>query len=326
MSELHDWFNLLHLRGPAFGYYPEPTKKFIVINEWWRGEANTVFGDLGVQVFTGHKFLGGFIESHSEREEYVVSKVCRWVVHVNVLTKAASTQPQIAYAFLTKSLQHEWNFMLHVVPQCDPLFQNLEMSLSSHFLLAMFGLKVSAAECHLFVFPLRLGGLGICNPVSLASHLYDSSIHCTEHLIRSIVSSEVFELDSHFEYVTVNKVNYYQYMSRLFNDKFGQLLSSFDSLQQWATLWIKNSNISSWLSVLPLARSKFDLSAQEFIDGLALQYKKPLLSLPSVCDGCRAQFSIKRSLDCHFGICLVTGILKFAMLLVTLLLWSDGHL
>ena len=63
----------------------------------------------------------------------------------------------------------------------------------------------------------------------------------------------------------------------------------------------RDGNISSWLSVLPLARSQFDLSVQEFRDGLALRYRKPLLSLPSVCDGCGAPFSVDHALDCHFG-------------------------
>jgi len=72
LLELCNWFNLLHSCGPAFGYYPEPTKNFIVVNEHWRNDANTVFGDLGVQVVTGNRFLGDFIESRSEREEYVV--------------------------------------------------------------------------------------------------------------------------------------------------------------------------------------------------------------------------------------------------------------
>ena len=90
-------------------------------------------------------------------------------------------------------------------------------------------------------------------------------------------------------------------MSVIFNDEFCQLLPSFNSLQQRAVLRAKNSNISSWLSVLPLARSQFDLLAQEFRDGLALRYKKPLLSVPSVCDGCGAQFSIEHALECRFG-------------------------
>ena len=63
----------------------------------------------------------------------------------------------------------------------------------------------------------------------------------------------------------------------------------------------KDSNINLWLSVLPLARSQFDLLAQQFRDGIALRYKKPLLSLPSVCDGCGGQFSIEHALDCRFG-------------------------
>ena len=68
-----------------------------------------------------------------------------------------------------------------------------------------------------------------------------------------------------------------------------------------AILQAKDSNISSWLSVLPLARSQFDLSAQEFTDGLALRYKKLLLSVPFVCDSCGAQFSIEHALDCRLG-------------------------
>ena len=52
---------------------------------------------------------------------------------------------------------------------------------------------------------------------------------------------------------------------------------------------------------MPLARSQFDLSPQEFRDGLALRYRKPLLSLSSVCDGCGAPFSIEHALDCRFG-------------------------
>ena len=52
---------------------------------------------------------------------------------------------------------------------------------------------------------------------------------------------------------------------------------------------------------MPLARSQFDLSAQELRDGLALRYRKPLLSLPCVCDGCGAPFSVEHSLDCRFG-------------------------
>jgi len=135
------------------------------------------------------------------------------VGHINVLVEAALTQSQLGYAALTKSLQHEWNFLLYVVYQCGLLFQDLELSLFSCFLPAMFSLEVSAAEQHVFALPLRLGSLGICNPVSLAFHLYDSSVHCIEHLIRSIIKFDSSELDSHYECVSIEKVNHRQQMS-----------------------------------------------------------------------------------------------------------------
>ena len=234
LLELRDWFALLCSRGPAFGYFPEPTKSYVVVNKRWKNEATAIFGDLGVQVVTGHRFLGGFIGSHDEQEEYVLSKVRKWVGHVNVFAEAALTQPQLVYAALTKSLQHEWTFLLRVVPQCGELFQELEMSLFSRLLPALFGLEVSAAERRLFALPLRLGGLGICNPVSLASRLYNSSIHCTEHLVRSIVGMMNFELDSHFECVSSNKSNFRQQMNANFSEEFSQLLPLFDLLQQRA--------------------------------------------------------------------------------------------
>jgi len=36
-------------------------------------------------------------------------------------------------------------------------------------------------------------------------------------------------------------------------------------------------------------------------DGLALRYRKPLLHLLAVCDGCGAPFSIEHALDCHYS-------------------------
>ena len=132
--------------------------------------------------------------------------------------------------------------------------------------------------------------------------MFNSSLCGTEHLIKSIVVGfETFELDSHFDCVSSNKLSYHQQLGFNFDEEFGQLLPLFDSKQQQAISCVKGSNISVWLSVLPLARSKFDLLAQEFRDGLDQCYRKSLLSLSSVCDGCGAPFSIEHTIDCHFG-------------------------
>jgi len=71
-----------------------------------------------------------------------------------VLADVASTQPQLAYAALVHSLQHEWTFLLCVIPNCCPLLGELERLLASHFLPALFGMEVSVAECDLLALPL----------------------------------------------------------------------------------------------------------------------------------------------------------------------------
>ena len=76
-----------------------------------------------------------------------------------MLSEAALSQPQLAYAALSRSLQHKWTFLLRVIPQCSHLFQKLKLSLFSR-LPAMFGVEVSAVK-HLLALSLRLGGLGI---------------------------------------------------------------------------------------------------------------------------------------------------------------------
>lgn len=84
----------------------------------------------------------------------------------------------------------------------------------------------------------------------------------------------------------------------------------------------KDSKISSWLNVLSLSRHGFNLSAHEFRDALAVHYKKPILGLPSTCDGCGSDFSLCHTLSCRKG-GLVT--MKFEMPSVTSLHWPGDR-
>jgi len=61
------------------------------------------------------------------------------------------------------------------------------------------------------------------------------------------------------------------------------------------------NTLSGWLTVLPVSQDHYDLTAQEFCDVLALRYRKPLLNVPSSCDGCGAPFSLDHALICRKG-------------------------
>ena len=63
----------------------------------------------------------------------------------------------------------------------------------------------------------------------------------------------------------------------------------------------KLNDLSGWLTVLPMSQDHFDLTAQEFRDALALHYRKPLLNVPSNCDGCGSPFSLDHTLICRKG-------------------------
>ena len=52
----------------------------------------------------------------------------------------------------------------------------------------------------------------------------------------------------------------------------------------------KEFSTGAWLSAMPSARNDTILSAEEFRDGLAMRYSKPLLRLPGTCDGCGKAF------------------------------------
>ena len=67
---LHDWFQKLCQLGPSYGYYPEPKKTVVVVDENDTDAANACFHDLDIKVVRGHRFLGGFIgdeEEHTKR-------------------------------------------------------------------------------------------------------------------------------------------------------------------------------------------------------------------------------------------------------------------
>ena len=60
-----------------------------------------LFGDLGVKVVPGQRFLGGFVGDQKGTRDFVESKVQMCTRCGEKLTMAAGSQPQAAYAALS---------------------------------------------------------------------------------------------------------------------------------------------------------------------------------------------------------------------------------
>ena len=76
-------------------------------------------------------------------------------------------------------------------------------------------------------------------------------------------------------------------------------MSRSSPIFQRAVLRANQGHISAWVTRLPLQKSHYDLSAWEFRDALEMRYKKPLLNIPALCDGCGPTFDFLHALSCR---------------------------
>jgi len=215
------------------------------------------------------------------------------------LSKIAEKQPQVAFAALTKSLQCEWQFLQCVVPGCGNLFAPLDVVLTSTFLPAVFGCEVTPREYLLFSLPVQFGGLGVYRLHYTAEFCFSASRDATLVIVQALHGFRSFEVDHHEETVIHAHKDFVR-QSELRNDEFfSTLLPQFDGVCCRSVEQAKTNNLSGWLmvlsgwlTVLPVSQDHYDLTAQEFRDALALRYRKPLLNVPSSCDGCGAPFHL----------------------------------
>ena len=133
LSNLKVWFQKLCELGPDYGYHPEPKKTVLVVRATEEAEAKALFGELGVKIVRGHRFLGGFIGEEEDVHAFVLEKVQTWTSGVGVLAEAAELYPQAAFGALSKSLQFQWSYLQRVVPNCESSFENLSNALNDIF-------------------------------------------------------------------------------------------------------------------------------------------------------------------------------------------------
>ena len=124
LNNIHKWFSQLCSKGPAFGYHPEPSKSYLLVNDRHQFEAERLFGALGTQIVAGHQFLGVIwvIMLVIYKTLYVSDKVQLWVTNLLSLTKVAVKEPQAAYAALTKLFQNEWTLLFSGLLQAVTMF------------------------------------------------------------------------------------------------------------------------------------------------------------------------------------------------------------
>ena len=127
------WLKNLIEEGPAFGYFPEPSKSFLVVDKQYAEEAHHIYDKYSITIVDGNRFLGGFIGDGNEKDIYLKKKELEWVDKIEKLSFVAKTEQQCALSGLTKSLQAELNLSHRVLGGSSQLFQPLENLLMEKF-------------------------------------------------------------------------------------------------------------------------------------------------------------------------------------------------
>ena len=88
--EVRQWWDTIALRGPRYGYFANDSKTWLVVKEPIESEAKDLFSDTNISITShGRPYLGAPLGTQSYKEEFVRTKVDRWVSHVQSLSQVA---------------------------------------------------------------------------------------------------------------------------------------------------------------------------------------------------------------------------------------------
>ena len=304
LEHLKDWFVQLQRVGPSsYGYSPEPTKCVLVVNRDHIPLAHQIFDSFGVEITTSHRLLGGVVGDVDGVSSHIEHCVNDWLSLVDRLVLIARTQPQLAYSAFMRSVQSKWLYLQRVVPNCG----------------SFFGCEISLPERTLFSLPARFGGLNVLNPTFNDNINYSSSRRLTRLITDALKGNGVFDIAEYCaEYHSVQEEIIKakeELLEKLFNDTLLQL----SDVQQRAVTRAKDEKISSWLTVLPVSKHHFDLSAPVCISVDGMLGKEAAIFVKRIPEGLSSKWGQKYSQVLGW----IRTHLSFSILRATILCHND---
>jgi len=299
LNEVRKWWNLLSENGPRLGYFPNSKKCWLITKPEKEDAAKEVFADTDINVTSeGHKHLGAVLGSRSFLENYVGDKVQEWVNQVTKLAEFAISQPQASYAAFTFGLRHRWTYFLRTLPDIADLLVPLENALANLFIPTITDHSINEEDRKLLALPVRLGGLGIANPVELASQEYEASITVTGPLTKRIVDQDD-HIPEEADTITA-KSQALTKKHELLKESEKIVKSTLSSTSLKVMEQASEKGASSWLTVIPLKDLGYDLNKGEFRDALKLRYNWEFSDIPKRC-ACGDFFDVDHAMTCKNG-------------------------
>ena len=192
---LRKWWDELSTVGLSFGYFPKPSKSWLIVKPERYDEVVAMFNGTNIQIsLEGSKHLGTVIGGENIKRTYLEEKVSTWVQELTLLSKIAITQPQAAYSCFTAGYQHKLTYFLRTISGCEEHLVPVDEVICHKFIPALTGGHVvNELECQLLALPPRLGGLGLKIFSQNAVEEYQNSTSVTVELQEQILGTIIDE-------------------------------------------------------------------------------------------------------------------------------------
>ena len=125
LNGIAEWWEQLKEQGPAYGYFPKPSKSWLIVKPKYYEKAKQLFPDVNI-TDKGHRYLGSYIGCESGLEEFVRGEMESWKEDIEGLCKIALSEPQLAYSAFLYGTSKRWNFLARTTPGVSELLLNYQ--------------------------------------------------------------------------------------------------------------------------------------------------------------------------------------------------------
>ena len=302
LSVLKSWWDDLLQLGPAFGYFVNAKKSWLVTKEEHLNDAKFLFQDSNLNITAeGRPYLGAAIGSVDYVKQWLLNKVREWEEQLLTLAEVARSQPQASYAAFIHGYTHKFTYLCRTNPDIDQLLEPIEKIIRTLLIPTWTGQDApNDVVRSLFALPVRLGGLGISNLTVSASFEYTSSVEISAALSQAIVDQQPEYTYAIYEDQCLAKDSVKLGRRKRASDLASSLKSVLPPTLLKAMELAQEKGSSSWLSALPLEQYGLTLHKGAFRDALALRYGWTPANLPTHC-ACGAGMSVGHALSCPKG-------------------------
>ena len=251
ITRLNYWWDTSCELGPKFGYFPEPTKSWLIVKPGCFDKAIHTFNETNIQITTqGRRHLGTALGTSKFRNEYIMQKINKWVEELHASSEIAKIEPQVAYTCFLSGYKHKLDYYMRKIPGIGKLLRKVDEVILTEFIPAITGgIFITENERKLLSLAPRLGGLGIPIFEELCEIEYQNSIMISEHLCNRITD----QFRRHEPDPELNNKKQIKYMNNDQQKKVLEIIrnemSSEERTQNDLNL---ETGASSWLTVLPI--------------------------------------------------------------------------